>query len=206
MFKLPLPQIILVGSLLLSQSAYSRNIFNKNLLEEIITSEQTIIAGWNPEERKRGSKEGAKTKTIIALKRFQQMPELELYFKNAAGYAVFPNIGKAGFGIGGARGEGEVFQNEFVIGSTTVTQLTIGFQLGGQAFSQIIFFEKERDLNRFIEGNFEFGASASAALINAGASVETAYSNGIAVLTLAKGGLMYEASLGGQKFNFDSYN
>ena len=90
--------------------------------------------------------------------------------------------------------------------STTLTQVSIGFQLGGQAFSQIIFFKGKRDLNRFIQGNFEFGASASAALINSGAAVETSYSNGIAVLTVSKGGLMYEASIGGQKFNFEPYN
>ena len=87
-----------------------------------------------------------------------------------------------------------------------MTQLSVGFQLGGQAFSQIIFFKNQRDTDRFTQGNFEFGASASAALINSGAAIETAYSNGIAVLTVSKGGLMYEASIGGQKFSYDPYN
>ena len=82
----------------------------------------------------------------------------------------------------------------------------MGFQLGGQAFSEIIFFEDERDTERFTEGNFEFGAQASAVLITQGVSIETAYSDGIAVFTLAKGGLMYEASIGGQKFSFEAYD
>ena len=134
------------------------------------------------------------------------MPELKPFFNKAKGYAVFPTVGKGGIGIGGARGKGEVFRDGKVIGSTTLTQVSIGFQLGGQAFSQIIFFKSKRDLNRFIQGNFEFGASASAALINSGAAVETAYSNGIAVLTVSKGGLMYEASIGGQKFSYEPYD
>ena len=86
-----------------------------------------------------------------------------------------------------------------------MTQVSIGFQLGGQSFSQIIFFKNKRDTDRFTQGNFEFGASASAALISEGASTEAAYSVGVGVLTLSKGGLMYEASIGGQKFNFSPY-
>ena len=83
--------------------------------------------------------------------------------------------------------------------------MSIGVQLGAQAFSQIIFFQNERDLNRFTDGNFEFGASASAALITEGANASADYSNGVAVMTFSKGGLMYEASIGGQKFSFKSY-
>ena len=112
---------------------------------------------------------------------------------------------KAGFGFGGARGSGEVFEDGKVIGSTTLTQLSFGFQLGGQAFSQIIFFQNKRDLDRFTDGNFEFGASASAALITEGANASVDYTNGVAVMTFSKGGLMYEASIGGQKFTFKGY-
>ncbi len=164
-----------------------------------------LVAGWNPDKNKKGSQGKASKKTLIALEKFKEMPQLEQFFKNAKGFAVFPNIGKAGFGIGASRGIGEVFKSNQVIGSTTVTQISIGLQLGGQAFSQIIFFKDQRDIDRFTEGNFEFGAAASAALIKAGASVEAAYSDGIAVLTLSKGGLMYEASIGGQKFSFEPY-
>ena len=152
------------------------------------------------------SEVGASQKSKIALEKFREKSNLENFFKKSNAYAVFPDVVKGGIGIGGARGVGEVFQNCKAIGSTTMTQLSVGFQLGGQAFSQIIFFKDKRDLDRFTQGNFEFGASASAALINSGAAVESAYSNGIAVLTVSKGGLMYEASIGGQKFNFEPYN
>ena len=163
-----------------------------------------LISGWKP-SKNFNNKNKASFKTIEALKKFKRIRRLKPYFKEAAGFAVFPNIAKAGFGVGGARGSGEVFEDGKVIGSTTVTQLSFGFQLGGQAFSQIIFFQNKRDLDRFTDGNFEFGASASAALITEGANASVDYTNGVAVMTFSKGGLMYEASIGGQKFTFKGY-
>tara|TARA_B100000700_G_scaffold328847_1_gene448115 strand:+ start:11464 stop:12024 length:561 start_codon:yes stop_codon:yes gene_type:complete len=151
------------------------------------------------------SEVGASEKSKIALEKFRDSPGLENFFKNSNAYAVFPDVVKGGIGIGGARGGGEVFQNCKAIGSTTMTQISVGFQLGGQGFSQIIFFKNQRDTDRFTQGNFEFGASASAALIKEGAATEAAYSDGVGVLTLSKGGLMYEASIGGQKFSFSPY-
>ena len=121
------------------------------------------------------------------------------------GYVVFPNVGKVGIGIECARGNGEVFENNKVIGSATLTQLSVGFQLGAQAFSQIIFFQNKSDLHRFTEDNFEFDVSASAALITEGANASADYSNWAAVFTFSKGGLMYEASIGGQKFSFQRF-
>ena len=160
-----------------------------------------LISGWKP-SKNFNNQNKANFKTIEALKKFKRIRRLKPYFKEAAGFAVFPNIAKAGLGFGGARGSGEVFEDGKVIGSTTVTQLSFGFQLGGQAFSQIIFFQNKRDLDRFTDGNFEFGASASAALITEGANASVDYTNGVAVMTFSKGGLMYEASIGGQKFTF----
>ena len=104
-----------------------------------------------------------------------------------------------------ARGEGEVFEDGNVIGTTNLTQISLGIQLGGQNFSQIIFFRDKDSLNRFIQGNFEFDASASAVIVDAGANSSIDYSDGVAVYTFLKGGLMYEASIGGQKFSFSSY-
>ncbi|MCP4410112.1 MAG: hypothetical protein GY807_20675 [Gammaproteobacteria bacterium] len=144
------------------------------------------------------------------------------FFKNSHGYAVFPNIGKGGVGIGGAHGKGRVYSGGKHIGDTSMTQLTIGFQLGGQVYSQIIFFEDQRALDEFASGNFEFGAQATAVAITAGASATTStagssvgasggkkdaktvgkYNKGMAIFTVAKGGLMYEASVGGQKFSY----
>ena len=163
-----------------------------------------LVSGWKP-KKNFNNENKANFKTIEALKKFKRIRRLKPYFKEATGFAVFPNISKAGLGIGGARGKGEVFEDGKVIGSATVTQLSFGFQLGGQAFSQIIFFQNKRDLDRFTDGNFEFGASASAALITEGANASIDYTNGVAVMTFSKGGLMYEASLGGQKFSFKGY-
>ena len=163
-----------------------------------------LISGWKP-SKNFNNENKANLKTIEALKKINRIGRLKPYFKEAAGFAVFPNIAKAGLGFGGARGSGEVFEDGKVIGSTTVTQLSFGFQLGAQAFSQIIFFQNKRDLDRFTDGNFEFGASASAALITEGANASVDYTNGVAVMTFSKGGLMYEASIGGQKFTFKGY-
>mgnify|MGYP003668782879 FL=1 len=159
-----------------------------------------------------------------ALESFRNAGESAAYFDSAYGYALFPTIGKGGIGIGGAHGKGRVYRQGNVIGEATMTQLTVGFQLGGQAFSQIIFFESANALEQFTSGNFEFGAQATAVAITAGVSAEAStgggvsagvsggrndastsslgYRKGMAVFTIAKGGLMYEATLGGQKFNF----
>lgn len=159
-----------------------------------------------------------------ALSAFRGAGESGVYFDSAYGYALFPTIGKGGIGIGGARGKGRVYQQGEYIGDATMTQLTMGLQLGGQAFSQIIFFEDEAALNQFIAGNFEFGAQATAVVITAGVSAEvntgggaaagvsggrndattvhSGYRKGMAVFTIVRGGLMYEATLGGQKFNY----
>ena len=160
------------------------------------------------------------TSTIAA---FRKAEASGRFFKNAHGYAVFPTIGKGGVGIGGAYGKGKVYEKGKVIGSVSMSQLSIGFQLGGQGFSQIIFFEDAKALKAFTAGDFEFGAEASAVAITAGASAKAgstgataganvgdapaakvlgAYVNGMAVFTLVKGGLMYEATVSGQKFKF----
>ena len=177
--------------------------FNGSQLNKL--SNELLISGWKPSSDKKLIDKKAKDKTIKSLNKFKKITSLKPYFKKARGYAVFPNVGKGGIGIGGARGSGEVFEKENVIGKTILTQLSIGFQLGGQAFSQIIFFRDKKALERFTSGNFEFGASASAALISEGANASADYSDGVAVFTYSKGGLMYEASIGGQKFSFEEY-
>jgi lipid-binding SYLF domain-containing protein len=153
---------------------------------------------------------------------FKEAGESGSFFGNSYGYAVFPTIGKGGIGIGGAYGEGRVYEQGQYVGDTSMTQVTVGFQLGGQAYSQIIFFKDRRAFDEFTSGNFEFGAQASAVAITAGASAGATttgssagasggkhdattvgdYYKGMAVFTVAKGGLMYEASIGGQKFSY----
>ena len=186
---------------------YLASVKSSNLNESKLNnfSNQLLISGWKPSLDENRKVEKASNKTIKALNKFKNIPSLKPYFKKARGYAVFPNVGKGGFGIGGARGKGEVFEKGDVIGSTTLTQVSVGFQLGGQAFSQIIFFKNKKSLERFTEGNFEFGASASAVLISEGANASADYSDGVAVFTFSKGGLMYEASIGGQKFSYKEY-
>jgi lipid-binding SYLF domain-containing protein len=144
------------------------------------------------------------------------------FFSNSYGYAVFPTIGKAGLGIGGARGEGRGYKQGKYVGDTAMTQLSIGFQAGGQAYSEIVFFQDQRAFDEFTSGNFSFSGNVSAVAITAGASASAGtggagagasggkkdattaggYQKGVAVFTIAKGGLMYEASVSGQKFSY----
>ena len=121
----------------------------------------------------------------------------------AHGYAVFPSVGKGAVGIGGAHGSGLVYEKGKLIGSTTLSQVTVGFQLGGQAYRELICFQNKGALDRFKGGNFEFDAQASGVAVTAGISFDAAYEHGVAIFTMAKGGLMYEASIGGQKFTFE---
>lgn len=123
-------------------------------------------------------------------------------FDNAYAYVILPNVGKGGIGIGGAAGNGAVFQKGSLIGMAKMTQVTIGFQWGGQAYREVIFFETKADLDRFKENRLELSAQASAVAATAGASANVKYKDGVMIFTQAKGGLMYEASIGGQKFKF----
>ena len=132
-------------------------------------------------------------------------PGISKFFNGSAGYAVLPNVGKGAIGIGGAHGNGELLVGGKAIGKISMTQVTIGLQLGGQSYSEIIFFEDQKTLKDFEEGNFEFAAQASAVALKSGASSNAKYANGVAVFTVAKGGLMFEASLGGQKFSYKAY-
>ena len=127
---------------------------------------------------------------------------MRAWFEDSYGYAIFPNVGKGGIGVGGAYGEGLVYELGDAIGTSALTQATIGFQLGGQSYQQVIFFEDVRALEVFISGDFEFGAQASAVAATAGASADADFNRGMATFTAQNGGLMYEASLGGQKFSF----
>jgi lipid-binding SYLF domain-containing protein len=126
-------------------------------------------------------------------------------FENAYGYVIFPNVGKGGLGIGAAAGNGAVYQSGRVIGMAKLSQLSIGFQAGGQAYSEVIFFESKKELERFKDSRFEFAAQASAVAVTEGASGNVKYTDGVMVFTMQKAGLMYEASIGGQKFRFRKF-
>jgi lipid-binding SYLF domain-containing protein len=121
----------------------------------------------------------------------------------AAGYAVFPDVGKGGFVVGGARGKGLLYEKGAVTGQTTMTQASIGAQVGGQSFAEIICFETQQAVDDFKTGKFEMSAEVSAVAASEGASKAAKYKNGVAVFTLPKKGLMVSASVGGQKFKYE---
>ena len=139
-------------------------------------------------------------KAIIELEK--KDPGMEKFFNGASGYAVFPKVGKGGIGIGGAHGKGLVIVNDKAVGKSSLSQVTIGFQLGGQVYAQFVFFEDETALGNFQRGNFELGAQASAVAATLGASADANYDGGVAVFTNVGGGLMYEATISGQKFKY----
>jgi lipid-binding SYLF domain-containing protein len=163
-------------------------------------------------------------KCAETIKLFQDAGESAGYFKKSYGYAVFPTIGKAGLGIGGAHGSGCVYRQGKQVGTAKMNQVSFGWQAGAQGYSLLVFFEDERAFQDFTSGNFEFGAKASAVAITAGASAgagtggtsagasagkkdattqsRSGYEKGMASFSIIKGGLMYEAALGGAKFKY----
>lgn len=128
--------------------------------------------------------------------------DMDRFFKRSYGYAIFPSIAKGAIGFGGANGRGLVYEERKLAGYTTVSQATFGLQLGGQAFSQLIFFKDKIDLNHFKAEHYEFGAQASAVAATAGAAAAADYTHGVVIFTITRAGLMFEASIGGQKFTY----
>lgn len=135
-------------------------------------------------------------------KMISEKPKLQNFKNKAFGYAVFPRITKGAVGIGGAGGKGVVFKNHVPMGESTMSQATIGFQLGGQQYVEVIFFENKTAYDKFTNKKVKFSGQASAVAIKPGVSVDIAFKDGMAVFTQTKGGLMYEASIGGQHFSF----
>lgn len=131
-------------------------------------------------------------------------PTFSQVLRDARGYAVFPSVGKGGAGIGGAYGKGVLYEGGSFSGYCDLSQATIGFQLGGQSYTEIITFSTSDALTRFKTGNFAFDAQATAVAVRSGAGANARYSNGVAVFTMDEAGLMYEASIGGQKFSYQA--
>lgn len=127
---------------------------------------------------------------------------MQSLFDNSYGYVIFPNVGKGAIGIGGAAGNGAVFEKGVLIGMASMTQASFGFQWGGQAYREVIFFETEADLDRFKENKIEFSGQASAVAVTKGAAANIKYKDGVMIFSQTKAGLMYEASIGGQKFKY----
>jgi lipid-binding SYLF domain-containing protein len=158
------------------------------------TSAMAQVGAWDPKAEEKAEK------TIATFK--EKNDKMNSYFEDSYGYVVFPSVGKGGIVLGGAHGRGIVYEKGELIGAAKMTQITLGFQWGGQAYSEVLFFKDKDALDSFKKSEVEFSGQASAVAVTLGASADIAYENGVAVYTLAKGGLMYEASLGGQKFNY----
>ena len=132
-------------------------------------------------------------------------PLMKSLFDGAAAYAILPNIGKGAVGIGGASGNGILFEKGKAVGKAKMSQVTVGFQFGGQAYRELIFFENQEAVDRFKKNKVEFSAQASAVAAKSGASANAKYTDGVMIYTQQKGGLMYEASVGGQKFKYTAF-
>ncbi len=133
----------------------------------------------------------------------EKTPKLESLYNDSYGYVVFPKVTKAAIAFGGAFGNGIVFKNHQVVGSSKLKQATIGVQLGGQQYTEVIFFEDQVSFERFISEKLKFNAQLSAVAIKEGVSLDAPYQEGVAVFTTTKGGFMYEASVGGQHFKYE---
>ncbi|HKL91348.1 lipid-binding SYLF domain-containing protein [Muricauda sp. NFXS6] len=142
-----------------------------------------------------------KAKTML----LEAAPNLDGFFENSAGYVLFPNVGKGGFIIGGASGNGVVYENGEAVGMADLKKLNIGLQAGGQAIIEVIFFETDVDLQRFKTEKFQFAAETSAVALKSGIAFNAKYKDGVAVFALPKAGLMADASVGGQKFKYKAF-
>ena len=176
----------------------------KKVLTAVVSMAITLgtassFAKWDPDE-------GAEyhEKAQVALSEFKEKdPKVQKFIDASSGYVVIPTVGKGGLGVGGARGKGVLYEGGAVTAVVTLTQLSFGFQAGGQAYSEFIFFEDQATLDSFKRGNYELNAQASAVAVTAGASADAEFNGGMAIFTQAKGGLMYEAAVGGQKFKVE---
>ena len=159
----------------------------------------SACAGWDPDRDQREADE-----VQMTIEQFvDKDPGLKTFFEKSYGYAIFPNVGKAAYIVGGTYGEGYVYEQGNPIGYARIVEASIGLQIGGQGFSEIIFFRDKTTMDYFKLGNFEFSAQASAVAVNVGVAAKTNYDSGVAIFTLLKAGLMAEASVGGQKFKFE---
>ncbi|RYF81595.1 MAG: hypothetical protein EON98_12155 [Chitinophagaceae bacterium] len=176
-FRMTTISMLLIG-LLMAAPAFSQNSKEKDLIEDSRNAQAEFV----------------KSDSLM-----------QSLFTNSYAYVIFPNVGKGAIGIGGAAGNGIVFQGGTPIGSAKMKQVSIGFQFGGQTYREVIFFENEAALDRFKQDKFEFAAQASAVAVTKGASTNVKYRDGVMVFTQEKKGLMYEASIGGQKFSYASF-
>src|SRR3954470_6167567 len=176
----------------------TRNAFSAAALLALLTLSACATA-----PRTDGGKSDLRHSSADALNQAQKNdPSLQNVIAKSAGYAVFPSIGKGAVGIGGAYGKGDLYENHAVVGYCDMTQASIAFALGGQEYTEILVFENPAAVERFKNGNFRFDAQATAVALKSGVGANAKFANGVAVFTMDEAGLMYEASVGGQKFSY----
>jgi lipid-binding SYLF domain-containing protein len=178
---------------------HMKKLFISALVMALAIGSSLAMSAWNKDE---SVELHAKAQEALTAFR-KEDSSIDSFISQSVGYIVIPTVGKAGFGIGGARGKGVLYENGAVTAVVTLTQLSFGFQWGGQAYSEFIFFQDSPTLSNFKKGNYELNAQASAVAVTAGASADAAFVDGMAIFTQAKGGLMYEAAIGGQKFKVE---
>lgn len=172
----------------------------KLLIFSVLFSLSFVLFGQTKKDKETIS-EGKKAKKAL----LELDKGMDKFFNSSYGYVIFPNVGKGGLGVGGASGNGAVYKQGKLVGMAKLSQISIGFQAGGQSFREIVFFETKAGFDRFTENKIEFAAQVSAVAAAAGVSADAKYVEGVAVFTMAKGGLMYQASVGGQKFKYDPF-
>ena len=164
----------------------------------ILFFSSTLIFAQSDEKKEDIKKDSEEAKAAF----LKQDPSMSKFFDEAHGYIIFPNVGKGGLGVGAASGNGIAVEGGNFIGFAKLTQVSVGLQAGGQAYREVVFFENDEQMERFKNNKIEFSAQATAVAASAGASADSHFVEGIAVFTMAKGGLMYEASVAGQKFKY----
>lgn len=162
------------------------------------------MAGCDTAPKSASDKRVLTIRSETAMDEFKRIDtSLQRMLDKSYGHAIFPSVGKGAVGVGGAYGRGEVYQGKTMVGYCDLSQGTIGFQLGGQEYMELIVFETKEALDKFKSNTFEFSGQASAVAVRAGAAATAPYENGVAVFTMIKGGLMFEASIGGQRFSYE---
>jgi lipid-binding SYLF domain-containing protein len=159
----------------------------------------TMTSQFSMAQTEKYNAEHTESKNVLA-KMIKKSPSLQAYYDQSYGYAIFPKVTKVGASLGVAWGKGIVFKNHVAISKSKLKQLTFGLQFGTQNYSEIIFFQSKKDLDKFMNKKLKFNGQASAVAIKKGASADLSYSDGVALFTQSKGGLMFEASIGGQHF------
>ncbi len=187
------------------QTIFSPNFSSKAAIIAACLTGALALSACNTAPQTREGKQDLRHTSADTLANAQTNdPSMRPVIQNSAGYAVFPEVGKGAVGVGAAYGKGDVYQGGTVVGYCDMTQASIGFQLGGQAYSEILVFQDADALDRFKNGNFRFDAQATAVALKSGAGANAKFANGVAVFTMDEAGLMYEASIGGQKFSYQN--